>query len=326
MKVGLPSDEPRWRCTVCSLLNVMANEACKRCQEPHSEEDRQANRVKMGRPSKGPSKNAIVSGSSVRRLNNPRTTNPKPRIPAATGPKKTGLTKAPIRRPAQKKKKSVGSRKVLPACGKKMTAKQLGYKSKTQGKSTMKTFVKSKLHHDTAAYRGKFEHNDKNAGSSMASISDLKSKNGWQTSLSNRPNKLRDKQKAEEAKKAAGNAGRPKKTNKGPVNHAKGAGGFNDVRKKGSFNTSTRKKGGSKSLGANIRTNRKQQKKSATSHADRPVTPPPNRGAGQRGPTLIDRLQKMCTSDAMGSLAHRDARVAQRYVNLEGDKRSKMLL
>ena len=47
-RVGLPNDnQKRWRCFICSQLNLWDNNACKRCQEPVSETQKLENKLKM---------------------------------------------------------------------------------------------------------------------------------------------------------------------------------------------------------------------------------------------------------------------------------------
>ena len=47
-RVGLPNDnQPRWRCFICSQLNLWDNNECKRCQEPMTESQKIENKLKM---------------------------------------------------------------------------------------------------------------------------------------------------------------------------------------------------------------------------------------------------------------------------------------
>lgn len=65
-----------------------------------------------------------------------------------------------------------------------MDPKKLGYKPSRKGNA--KSFTRSKLNHDTASYRGKFQHNAKPLGGrkmNIATIEHLVSKQGFNTAI-----------------------------------------------------------------------------------------------------------------------------------------------
>jgi len=97
-----------------------------------------------------------------------------------------------------------------------MNEKQLGYKASK--KASTRTFANSgsRLHRDTAAYRGKFE--QKALGGkkgNIATVGDLKSKSGWQTSIQMKNNPWQKHQEKACRPPAKYSGGRLGGTNKG---------------------------------------------------------------------------------------------------------------
>lgn len=178
-KVGLPTDgKIRFRCDICSLLNVYENDNCKRCQEPFDKKRKDANIVK---PSNIKTKPVIVKSSNQIKLHNKNTS-----IKIYENNKQN---KKNIKTTTKNTYKSNNNYKMKKLEKVDMSEKHLGYKAKN--KSNMKTFVRSKLNHDTASYRAKFD--DKNIKEKKTKIQGLKgnyatinelTRNGFQTSIS----------------------------------------------------------------------------------------------------------------------------------------------
>ena len=169
-RVGLPADgKKRFRCDICSLLNMYDNDVCKRCQEPYNKERKDANIIR----------------------NNINT--------------RPVVVKSIHKNKSQKiTKNNYNNNKIKKLQKHDMSEKHLGYKTKKKG--NIKTAVKSKLNYDTASYRAKFD--DKNLknkkvkingmkGNNYATINEL-TRNGFQTSIksknsSKNNNKLNNK-------------------------------------------------------------------------------------------------------------------------------------
>ena len=197
-RVGLPTDGVvRWRCDICSLLNVYSNDTCKRCQEPMGDERKKRNKIlpKKKAPSStqrvsastGSSSSSSSSASSSRRstarnVSKPRDSKKSANMHGFSGKnngKSSGVTATKRDYKMKKLRKED------------LSEKHLGYRSGK--KRNINTMVRSKLNHDTAAYRAK--HGGKNPndikgvikgmkkGVQYATINDL-TRNGFQTTLS----------------------------------------------------------------------------------------------------------------------------------------------
>jgi len=192
-RVGLPTDGiARWRCDICSQINVFTNDQCLRCQEPYSADKKQQHKVKKGRVTNPVPSAASQSRSRAPSKPTPVLHNPKQKIAMAKA------AKGKENRPG-KTVSGVGSSKVSTSSSYKMkklkkedlSTKHLGYKSGK--KRNVGGMVRSKLNHDTASYRAKFvgkgNPNDVKGvikgmrkGSQYATMGDL-TKNGWTTSV-----------------------------------------------------------------------------------------------------------------------------------------------
>lgn len=159
-----------------------------------------------------------------------------------------------------------------------LSERHLGYKSGK--KRNINTTVRSKLNHDTAAYRAKHgakNLNDKRSvikgmkkGVQYATINDM-TRNGFQTTLSNKTKSYSTKNMSAKQKNAA-NAG--------------------NAAASGSTAAASRLKPLSE----------KKKKLIRKLTDDRPVTPPPQRKKGQKRQGLIDRLQKAASGDIMANM------------------------
>eukprot|EP01083_Nonionella_stella_P226277 803757_1 len=280
-RVGLPTDgQTRWRCDICSLLNIYSNDECSRCKEPMTKERKQRNLLlpQKSKRSQSTSIHSTSSSSTSASSSNPSSRRSSVSIQSAG--KSIISHKNPQKKPRKRGKnntfgfssKNKGKTSKVPNNGdykmkklrkEDLSEKHLGYKSKK--KRNVNGLVRSKLNHDTASYRAKFEGkgnpNDvkrvikgMKKGVQYATINDL-TKNGFQTTLSKK-----------------------NKSSSSNVPHKK---------------TNSRFKSMSESTKTSIR----------KLNDERPVTPPP-RGCKQKGGkrTLIDRLQKAHTGEIMANL------------------------
>jgi len=210
-RVGLPTDGiARWRCDVCSLLNVFTNDECQRCREPFSEEKKLLHKVKKGRVS-----NPVAAPGPASR-SRPKQPTPVMVSKPNSSSSKSGKAKA------SRSVSGVGNSKVSASSSSSykmkklkkedLSSKHLGYKSGKQ--RNVSGMVRSKLNHDTAAYRAKFvgkgNPNDikgvikgMKKGSQYATVGDL-TKNGWTTSVGkHKAKQFSTKNMSEKQKKAA---------------------------------------------------------------------------------------------------------------------------
>eukprot|EP01083_Nonionella_stella_P100183 282236_1 len=257
-RVGLPTDgQPRWRCDICSLLNIFTNDQCSRCKEPMTKERKQRNLLLPQKSRRSHSTSTSSSASS----SNPSSRKSSVSIKSAGKKNTFGFSSKNKGKTCKVSSNSNYNMKKLRK--EDLSEKHLGYKSKK--KRNVNGFVRSKLNHDTASYRAKFEGkgnpNDvkrvikgMKKGVQYATINDL-TKNGFQTTLSKK-----------------------NKSSSSNVPHKK---------------TNSRFKSMSESTKTSIR----------KLNDERPVTPPP-RGCKQKGGkrTLIDRLQKAHTGEIMANL------------------------
>ena len=282
-RVGLPCDGiTRWRCDICSLLNIYSNDQCIRCKEPMSLERKQKNILlakkksmvnnhSIHSKSHSVSSSSTSSSSSSTSLSNASQNNKtQQRIRRRSSIKNAGksIISQNHKQEIQSNNKSIKNKRIRNNTNYKMkklvkedlSEKHLGYKSNK--KRSINTMVRSKLNHDTASYRAKVNKNpnDKKSiingmkkGVQYATINDL-TRNGFQTTLSNgnknknynKPNQPRFKQMSEETK-------------------------------------------------ASIR----------KLTDERPVTPPPRGVKGKTGKrTLIDRLQAAHSGEIMANMRH----------------------
>eukprot|EP01084_Bolivina_argentea_P041169 75978_1 len=278
-RVGLPTDGlTRWRCDICSLLNIYTNDECSRCKEPMTNQRKQRNILKPRNKTTSNNKTKIIpsvsssnssSKSTSRRSSISMRNAGKSILSQQHSSKQSRFNpnKDRKRRTDNKNKKKLGFNndyKMKKLKKEDLSTKHLGYKSSK--KRNVNTFVRSKLNHDTASYRAKFEGkgnpNDKKRiikgmkkGVQYATINDL-TKNGFTTTLSNGKNK-----------------------NKSSFQSTK--------------TTNSRFKKMSEKKKASIR----------KLNDDRPVTPPPKGVKSKGGRTsLIDRLQKAHTGEIMANL------------------------
>lgn len=193
-RVGLPTDGiARWRCDICSQVNVFTNDQCQRCQEPFSEDRKQQHKVQKGRvtnpvPAASQSRSRAISKPSPVQHQNVRSA--QKLAMKATKKGKSSKTVSGVRG-GTVSASSNSSYKMKKLKKEDLSSKHLGYKSGK--KRNVSGIVRSKLNHDTAAYRAKFvgkgNPNDikgvikgMKKGSQYATCNDL-TKNGWTTSV-----------------------------------------------------------------------------------------------------------------------------------------------
>jgi len=304
-RVGLPTDgKKRWRCDICSLLNVWENNECKRCKEPMDEQRKKKLYLKP-RKIEGTTPR-IVSNNNTNKSNNYNKPNNYNRSKSTFSKKKVSKSNSNNvkiyefnkSKKNQKEKNTFGFNKnknikkikttnknsYKPLRKENLSEKHLGYRS---SKKRVNTYVRSKLNHDTAAYRAKFSDKE-NKNSLSHKISGMKkgvpvytmndlTKNGFQTRINHKPN--------QPIKNPI------KKNNKSKYNYQQ---------KRKSIN-----------------------KKIVSLHDERPVTPPPKkapRGKGQKKRSLIDMLQKECSGEIMANLRQGGRYIRKEKKNMEGGK------
>jgi len=224
-QVGLPEGK-RWRCPACTLLVRIGRNQCPRCTEVVTDEEileftidpslvkkqhisyhESKPQGSTSRVKKGP-KVEIRTKAKPKPSRSTAQSKPKskPRVNSLQSQSRSQGNRGPARKsdPAkkpQKKKATVrgfdskgrskslkkGKQKPLKKLGTplhKQDPKKLGYKPSRQGNA--KTIVRSKLNHDTASYRGKFEHTQKKLGGkrmNIATLEHLVSKQGFNTAV-----------------------------------------------------------------------------------------------------------------------------------------------
>lgn len=186
------SDEDKWRCQVCTFLNVMSTEACRRCKEPTTEEERaayivkaapvQARASRSSAPSFAQAKASSTSKSTTKTKAAKSTKAPvfsqsggqstsgrgSSRASASSTsswPRSGGESSSSSTASRSSSKGAVNKGKIngLPQKKSKTIRRQpkeqfhkgdLGYKPK---KNNIHRPVQSRLNHDTVSYRAKFE-------------------------------------------------------------------------------------------------------------------------------------------------------------------------
>ena len=203
-RVGLPSDGlTRWRCDICSLLNVYSNDECSRCKEPMTKERKEQNKIL---PPKQMRRQHPVSQQHVQQKRSNQVAR-YPQKQKKIGKENKRSNTYGFNKKNQKGKISKVSTTTNRYGDKKLkkvdlNEKHLGYKASKKQK--VNGFVRSKLNHDTASYRAKLEGkgnpNDikrtikgMKKGVQYATIDDL-TKNGFQTTLSTKNKNKGDKQ------------------------------------------------------------------------------------------------------------------------------------
>lgn len=188
-RVGLPSDgKKRWRCDICSLLNIYEKDVCGRCEEPFDDDRKKQNVIRNQLHSKP------MPYQSTSNTNFAANKNNRNAIKKQTKKSKDSTIYEFNKNKKIKKMSNTlsNSKKMKKVRKPDLSKKHLGYKTKNKG--NIRYSVKSKLNYDTASYRAKFvgKGNPKDrkstisgmkAGVNYATINDL-TKNGFQTSLS----------------------------------------------------------------------------------------------------------------------------------------------
>ena len=189
-RVGLPTDGiTRWRCDICSMLNVYSNDECLRCKEPMSKERKQKN-ILLPQKKSSATKPVIVKSNSnnnysFQNSSSTSSSSSNSSRRSSTSMRNAGKSvisqnnKADKRRNRNSKnsknksvnnntfgfdskgngkisKRSVGQNnnyKMKKLKKEDLSEKHLGYKSSK--KRNVNTFVRSRLNHDTASYRAK---------------------------------------------------------------------------------------------------------------------------------------------------------------------------
>lgn len=208
-QVGLPEGR-RWRCPACTLMVRFEANQCPRCTEMVNDDEKGALEVKsssvqkkhipyhLAKPTasrkdgpkvevkvpkkkRTPTTNKLKSNTTKSKPRSKSTfsvnSRAKPKARAVRGFDSKGRTRN-VRNDKKKPAKKLGT----PVH--KQDPKKLGYKPSRQGNA--KTFVRSKLNHDTASYRGKFEHTQKKLGGKRMNIATLEhivSKQGFNTAV-----------------------------------------------------------------------------------------------------------------------------------------------
>jgi len=217
-QVGLPQGK-RWRCPACTLLVKFEKLKCPRCTESVTEEERdeyyvnpnsvtkqhvpfhlsrptgqgentkptakQLNNVvikESKKPTRTTKTNNTLKSKNINHTKNTRSSNNA----SKKGKSTTSVRGFNANKKTCNKKISRGNSKMKRVAPPphKMDPKKLGYKASNKGNAN--SFGHSKLHNDTAAYRGKFTHTAKKLkGSKMniATIENLVSKNGFNTTI-----------------------------------------------------------------------------------------------------------------------------------------------
>eukprot|EP01083_Nonionella_stella_P226278 803758_1 len=149
-RVGLPTDgQPRWRCDICSLLNIFTNDQCSRCKEPMTKERKQRNLLLPQKSRRSHSTSTSSSASS----SNPSSRKSSVSIKSAGKKNTFGFSSKNKGKTCKVSSNSNYNMKKLRK--EDLSEKHLGYKSSK--KRNVNSFVRSKLNHDTASYRAKFE-------------------------------------------------------------------------------------------------------------------------------------------------------------------------
>jgi len=193
----------KWRCRVCTFLNVFSSGACTRCREPVTDNDKEQLKVPVSVAAAFQPSQQSAAGTSAR----PAFTGVTVAKPFPTESKRSSASKlsskgtTKIATPGAKsanihgftaKGKAAGS-SVSPADAGKAGLPAVKWNDRHKGdlgykasKANVHSFVHSKLNHDTASYRAKFEKEpsaEDSKGANIHSISDL-TKNGFVSSVS----------------------------------------------------------------------------------------------------------------------------------------------
>eukprot|EP01006_Ploeotia_vitrea_P055986 TRINITY_DN68053_c3_g1_i1.p2 TRINITY_DN68053_c3_g1~~TRINITY_DN68053_c3_g1_i1.p2 ORF type:complete len:328 (+),score=163.22 TRINITY_DN68053_c3_g1_i1:37-984(+) len=159
------SNEPRWRCQVCTFANLMTAEACRRCREPTTEEERQQYRIKAGREAPRQGRAPTTSSASATRA---RANKSSSSSAAASSSSKSSTSSSSFSKSKNKgkgkgggvmhgvKKKQASTRKFVQQTQHKG---DLGYK-RTIPQNQVRTFTRSRLNEATASYAAKFSKDD----------------------------------------------------------------------------------------------------------------------------------------------------------------------
>ncbi|ETO29701.1 hypothetical protein RFI_07420 [Reticulomyxa filosa] len=285
--VGLPQDGlKRWRCNICSCLNLYDNNLCKRCQEPVNTETKKEWEVNLRKVSEP------VKSSPIKNENGSKVVERSEKTSKSLAPNRVSRSHSQEEPPLKIAKQSIRHKSNAPSTSKlktnnsaktkrynkpNLSEKHLGYKS---NKKMVRLSVQSKLNYDTASYRSKFQNTTGSSSEGATKISGLK--NSVQVAT------------------------------------------INDLTKNGFQTRIQHPKQPNETL--NIKKSRQEVRKKIQSLQDsRPVTPPPptkkEERQGNNGKrSLIDMLQKEHSGEIMANLRAKGRRVAAEVKDMEGGK------